>query len=358
MKKLYVTSLLLALLSFQSFASHHLGNDMRAKQIGPNSFVIELRIASDISAIALPSNSIKIFEQITDSLISTVTLALDSTRTFNLAIPGSSMGFSVAYYSDTLQLANSSNGYYASSSHCCRGISLNHVSNSVTYTCDFPNPNIPTGNSNPKFVNYPDSLFFVVGVPSKLDFSCTDVDGDSLVYSITQPYSSPSGLGSKPFNLLLFNPAFNLTNPLGPGASVSINQSTGIVTGTTSQVGIYILAVRCEEYRNGIKIGEVTRDIVIPSVRASSTISIDENFKNQEIKVFPNPSIGSFWIELPKQEQSSYKLEIYDLKGKRIHNQTMNSVNSLVKLSPTIKGLYILTLTSESNQFTKRIIIE
>lgn len=109
-----------------------------------------------------------------------------------------------------------------------------------------------------------------VSLAKILDFSCTDPDGDSLVYSLVTPYnnSSSSG-GGKPFTLSNWNLGFGLPNYLGPGASCTINSSTGIVTTRATQLGFYQIAVLCEEYRNGVKIGESYRDIPVPAINCS-----------------------------------------------------------------------------------------
>ena len=55
---------------------------------------------------------------------------------------------------------------------------------------------------------------------------------------------------------------------LYPGGDLTINPFTGELSWTASAVGNYVYTVVCEEYRNGLKIGEIRRDmqfIVLPN---------------------------------------------------------------------------------------------
>ncbi len=86
-----------------------------------------------------------------------------------------------------------------------------------------------------------------------------DPDGDSLVYSLVpcQQYDPPNGV-------VFPIPVLNYQYPSAFGGSFTIDPQTGlIVWDTPQQVGIYAIAIKIEEYRDGRKIGEVIRDMVI-----------------------------------------------------------------------------------------------
>ena len=355
MKKLLLLLLLLTSISMSSKASHYYGNDLRLNQIGANQFVLILRLAT--STAHTPQVGCAVYSEVANALITNVSLQLDSSRNDTTVFGGNTFTLSIAYYSDTVTLANNPNGYYAVAGHCCRGMSMNHVSSNMLYTCNIPDPAIVGGNSNPKFVDYPDSLFMLVNTPRFLDFSATDPDGDSLVYSLITPYDNTTG-GTKPFSLLAFNAGYNNPNILGPGAAISINSSTGFLTTRPAQLGSYFVAVKCEEYRNGVKIGEVVRDILIPSVNSSIFTSLDE--KNNEISatIFPNPSQGSFSILLTEKEISNSKLEIIDITGKQIMTNIINSKRTTVVTTDWGKGVYVIRITKGDSQTMKKVIIQ
>ncbi|WP_066759503.1 PKD domain-containing protein [Crocinitomix algicola] len=144
-----------------------------------------------------------------------------------------------------------------------------------------PDNSLYLTNSSPVFSNSP-PVFVCKGYDLNLDFSATDVDGDSLVYSFYTPYTGRSwdhpdhydptlyyptiDLGGTPpdnitFPEVVYNPGFSADNPLNAfgGAALTIS-SEGIINGVPEAVGQYVVGVMVEEYRDGVKIGEIVRD--------------------------------------------------------------------------------------------------
>ncbi|MEN8928808.1 MAG: T9SS type A sorting domain-containing protein [Flavobacteriales bacterium] len=358
MKKILLASILFSLISFSSNASHYLGNDLRFEQIGPNQFVLVLRLAT-VSTLP-PSNQVgcSIYVQNTNALATSASMQLDSSNSATVTIGSNTYGFNIGYYSDTVILPNDTNGYYGVGYHCCRSNIINHALAGMLYTCDIPNPALLGGNSNPRFVDYPDSLVFFIGINRNLDFSASDPDGDSLVYSLINPYESTSN-GTKPFSLLTFNAAFNLSNILGPGGSLTINPATGILSGTAVQLGNYAIAVKCEEFRNGVLIGEVVRDIVIPAINAPiPTTSLGENMINIEASIYPNPSSGNFAILLNGADFSVSQLEIFDITGKQVMSSSLTSNKIEINTENWEKGLYFARISTGDKLITKKVIIQ
>lgn len=121
--------------------------------------------------------------------------------------------------------------------------------------------------SNPEFTLFP-PLFLCVGQPFTFDHSATDLDGDSLVYSFYDPYNGDNGAGPldptfagnvATFTPVVWQPGFSATNPLG-GTPLNLDPSTGMLSGTPSLLGQFVLGIKVEEYRNGLYIGETLRD--------------------------------------------------------------------------------------------------
>ncbi len=89
-----------------------------------------------------------------------------------------------------------------------------------------------------------------------------DPDGDSLVYQLvpSQQYDSDNG----PFSPIPATGYQFPDNPAFGNSSLSINAHTGVMTWVTPQsIGVYNIAYTVTEYRNGVPLGHVLRDMVI-----------------------------------------------------------------------------------------------
>ena len=144
-------------------------------------------------------------------------------------------------------------------------------------------------NSNPVFSPL-STINICNGQTTTLDFSATDADGDQLVYSLVDLYDAirtprnppppvaPPPLPAvypAPVPIVPWNTGFSALNaiPSDSGQPLSINSSTGLLTVNPARKGIYAFVVKCEEFRGGVKIGEVRRDIQLYVDECQSVIA-------------------------------------------------------------------------------------
>ena len=267
MKKILLLLTLVSVFSFTSEASHGVGGDTRFIQTGPNQFTVAFRFFRYCTGISTPASltNARILDNVTNASVTTFTANKDSTVNIIFGDecytpPG--LCVEEHHYSGTVTLANNPNGYYVTWTTCCRnGPLVNVASSGNLWYCQIPDPALAGGNSSPEFVQYPRDGYFCIGNAKIIDFSCTDADGDSLRYTLMNPLASASGGGTRPFTPTAYNAGFNLLNNLGPGSMCVIDAATGLVTARPAQLGLYVVAVKCEEFRGGVKIGEVIRDI-------------------------------------------------------------------------------------------------
>jgi hypothetical protein len=171
----------------------------------------------------------------------------------------------------------------------------------------------------PPASTYPDYSPVIIGVPAPYvcagdtvtySNAATDDDGDSLVYSIEQPWSggdrvnpkpSPGSRINLPLALSSYKSGYSNSLPFGSGGMLTINSMTGLTQLLAPNVGQYSFAVVVKEYRkiNGVWVylSEIRRDlqlIVVPcppnikpvlvgsgstySVEAGDSICFDINY--------------------------------------------------------------------------------
>ncbi|HEY3403971.1 MAG TPA: gliding motility-associated C-terminal domain-containing protein [Ohtaekwangia sp.] len=189
------------------------------------------------------------------------------------------VGNQQSLYSLNPNLYTDPQGYYIVWERCCRNYNITNafsenpdiggVYAGQTFYLEFP-PLIKNGE---QFINSSPSLFPPLSdyaCPGRLyyvDFAGTDADGDSLVYTIVTPYNTktqdalpPGGFPRPlPYPEIAWRSPFSATNIMGGNPDLKIS-TDGLLTVVPSFAGLYVFAVKCAEYRDGIKIGEIRRD--------------------------------------------------------------------------------------------------
>jgi gliding motility-associated-like protein len=174
-------------------------------------------------------------------------------------------------------------GYYAIWERCCRNNVVSNIvasgdAGSVFYLW-FPaieQGGQPFRNNTPAF-SMPAGDYLCLGKDfSTNNFAATDADGDQLVYSMVTPFNGYSNRNNPdPFNngnipnpygfpppTVTWATGFSATNAItsSVGQPLTINATTGELSVNPNRTGLFVFSIRCEEFRNGVKIGEVRRD--------------------------------------------------------------------------------------------------
>ena len=174
---------------------------------------------------------------------------------------------------------NEPQGYYISWERCCRNYETlnivhtdpygNYISGQVFYL-EFP-PSVKGGthfvNSSPVFGKVP-AQYLCQNNYIQMDFSATDNDHDSLVYRLVDPKQGHTTNAdaillyplSAPYKPITWEPGYSATNAIHGNPSLTLNSQTGILSVDPSELGLFAFSMVCDEYRNGVKIGEVQRD--------------------------------------------------------------------------------------------------
>lgn len=176
-----------------------------------------------------------------------------------------------AYYQTTVSLPPLVGGYTITYQRCCRQPSIDNIlvpqDSGATYTTHIPgsDENSPQ-NSAPHFLNFPPPAL-CWNAEFTFDHSAFDPDGDSLVYSFCAPLLGadpampmPQPPSPPPYATVSYAPTFNANYPITSNPGFSINSSTGLITGTATQVGQFVMGICCREYRNGVLINTINRD--------------------------------------------------------------------------------------------------
>ncbi len=257
-------------------ATHYAGYDMSIKSQSAGLYKIKLIVYRDVDGVPMQNTeSVSILQNNTNAVVlSNIILnrtskALIKYSASDMAPIGSSLLLEKnVYESGNIDLSSlqSSSGYYIIGHECCTPPGINNIlfseSHTAVFTLDFPalsGQNSYANNSSPVFTKDP-LAFFCVNKSYSFNLNVSDSNNDSLSYSLVTPYDHTN---SKPFNLVDWAPGYNLNyNILDAVNNIHVNAVTGQVNFTPTVIGTYLLTFKVDEFRNGVKIGTVYREII------------------------------------------------------------------------------------------------
>ncbi len=291
MKRIF-TVLGLFLYSFIANASHIVGGEFELLHVSGFTYRLNMIIYFDevngLQGAKDATALVRIFRLSDNFPMQDITMFLVSQESVSYSQPSCSRDFLVTsklVYTATLSLPAATytdpDGYYVTYQRCCRNYTITNIYSDFpdgpssqaagqTFYLEFP----PVVKDGEQFINSTPRLFPPLSdyaCPNKLyyaDFAGIDDDGDSLVYSLAHPLSTNtfdaiplSGPLPRPYNLVTFRPPFNFeSGNLMEGAPDLTVTQNGLLRVTPTRQGLFVFAVKVEEFRNGIKHGETRRD--------------------------------------------------------------------------------------------------
>lgn len=167
-----------------------------------------------------------------------------------------------------------------------RNSSANLIGQDNFYVETTLNSVIAAGNSSPVFSVKP-VPYVCVNQPYSYNNGGVDPNGDSIVFEVLRPLGNTSCSSSPyycPFQSA--SPAYVIPgNPFQTNNTFTISALTGEMSFTPTQQGSHTVAVRANEYRNGVKIGSVMRDIQVQVLGTCSGTNTTPTIKNDSASV-------------------------------------------------------------------------
>ncbi len=263
-------------------ASHIVGGDIYYDYLGNNKYKIYISVFRDCHSDGADFDSplpLGIFRASNNASVQQLEVPFISKTyvpiTFNnpCVVPPTDICTENAIYTTIVTLPPIPGGYRVAYVRCCRGPSIINLQNpgdtGLTLTVNIPGiENNGYQNSSPRFNSYP-PLLLCNNDDLIYDHSAIEPDGDQLVYSLATPFRG--GSSGNPMPVPTPNPpyipvswvsGYSQIQPLGPGSSISINSTTGLLTASPNLTGKFVVGIKVDEYRNGVLISSKTRDFI------------------------------------------------------------------------------------------------
>lgn len=299
MKKTFFLFLISILFCLAAEARHIAGGELSYEYLGVGAggvlkYRVTLKLYRDCLSGGAPLDdraSITIYAAGSSTPTLNLSVSRDQTQVLQLTTPGPCIDnppvvcYEIGWYMEDIELPSTIAGFHISYQRCCRIEGISNVTNSgntgSTYTATIPGTSLGATapvNSSAKFGTN-DTVVICENTGFAYDFRAYDTEGDQLTYQFDEAYGGastgtpqPTTALPPPFNSLPYTFPFNSFRPMGD--KVTINPSTGLVSGTAPAAGIYVITVVAIETRNGIVINRHRKDLHL-KVAACSIAAAD-----------------------------------------------------------------------------------
>jgi len=289
----------LLFIHFTTYASHIVGGEIYYDYLGNNQYRVNIALYRDCMSTGAAYDdplSLGIFDE-NNNLYMSVSVPFPGSVSLPVVFnnpcvtPPTGICTERAIYTTVVTLPPSAGGYNLTYQRCCRGPNVTNLvtpeDTGLTLTTHIPgsagNAYI---NSSPRFVNYP-PLVICNNENLNFDHHATDPDGDLLEYQLVTPFAGANSFNPQPvpppapnYPFVNWESSFSATVPLGAGSTTTINNNSGQLFVDANALGLYVVGIRVNEYRNGVLISSTTRDFLFRVVNC--VVQMQANVASQE----------------------------------------------------------------------------
>ena len=267
-----------ALLLFRTDAraTHAVGGELTYTYQGGNQYLVTLNFYRDCNGVAAPTNcsngltfhvasptcNPSGFDQCLTLQSVTIITPICATEIDRCTSASGTYGVERYTYTKLVNLnswAGCGTDWVFSWELCCRNnaiTSLVNPGNQSLYLSTRLNNVVTPHNNSPVFTNAP-TPYYCFGQPISYNPGAVDPDGDVLQFDLI------NARGAGGVNLA-YTGGYSATQPIhnsGGANAVAINSSTGTVTCVPDLQQVAVVTYRVREFRAGVQVGEVTRDV-------------------------------------------------------------------------------------------------
>ena len=300
MKRILIILSLIFLFSNTSNASHFMGGEITVTHVSGNNYFVVLTAFRDMNGITFSQTSQTLNAYDVNGNSSPILISYHANSVHPLygfqtftQVPNMAYDVEMDMWYDTVTIPTGTK--YLTWGSCCRnsnivnGVADDDFSLVAEVTISSIN------NSSPVFLT-PPVMIVPQNTPWQYNPLPYDADGDSLFWSFATPFGD--AFVFPPPTLVITTP------PSDPNNILRIDSLTGQIDWTASQQGHYVMMVKCEEFRNGVKIGEINRDmqyiVMLDTSILAPTIS--------NMSVIPTNSAGYPYIVSQQNQNVSFTL--------------------------------------------------
>ena len=190
-------------------------------------------------------------------------------------------------------------------------------------------------NSSPEFTNHAGFSYYNGDVLAH-ELQPYDADGDSLSFELAEPM----GDECDPI------PGYQFPDEVVPGPYSMAVSSSGVLEWNAPQLaGFYAVAVRCMEWRDGVMIGAVTRDMMLC---VSTMLTAVPDVNGLSMAMIQPSSAGPVAVQTTDWSPSS--IDIFDPSGALIEHIRPTTMRTIFATDEMVPGIYLVKVTGAAGE--------
>lgn len=224
-------------------------------------------------------------------------------------------------YKATVSLPVQASDWVFSWEGCCRKNEIVNGGAGRFFYIETRLNNSVSANSNPLMTTIP-SYYISLNDTANIPLQSIDLDDDSVVCELVEPMSdSVQSVG--------YYPPYSKKLPLGYGGICKIDNGNTLVVKTVNQ-GMYSIAIRVKEYRNGTLVGSFIRDILIVAVSTLNPLDYPLQHTSNAQEVYTCPGQSANFVMLKYSSPSANDSVFIDVEFPQFTgwNFATNTINS------------------------------
>lgn len=222
---------------------------------------------------------------------------------------------------------------------------------------------------------YPEAGFHLgANQKATILLKATDIEGDSLVYSLTKPLTSTDKEPciSKPV------PSYQFPNDIAHKGIFKLNSKTGeLVWDSPAQSGNYSTALHISEYRKGVLISQTTQEITLvvddlpgtPSIippyepaMEGTIVTAIINYADADVALttFPSPVDDHLQVIIQTSNPTTAAVQLTDLNGRKLHTlefaKASRQHEQVISMDSLTPGVYLLRADVDGRKLVRKIV--
>ncbi|WP_338872705.1 T9SS type A sorting domain-containing protein [Spirosoma sp. SC4-14] len=204
--------------------------------------------------------------------------------------------------------------------------------------------------------------------------AATDTEGDSLVYALARPLTSPDNDPCTHRQVA----GYQFPNDFTQQGTFKLNSHTGdLIWDAPTQQGQFSVAITVSEYRNGTLISQTSEEIPLivvdkpvtpgiippyePAMEGVVVTGITEyGYKDASLLVFPNPVDDRLQVVIQTSNPGMATIVLLNVEGRTLHELSFPKAayqhEQLIDMGSLSPGVYLLRATIGNRSIMQKII--